>query len=364
MICTKCKKTIDDSFIYCPHCGKKQTQTSAPKPRKRANGQGTVYKNSGRRTKPWVVRRNGVLLGSTATKAEAYELLEKTKSTNTDYIGITLGDVFELWKPAHYKTVDTDTQQTYNNAWLRLSELKDKKMRDIKTHHLQKLIDDAVTKKGTPLSLSGKKKISILAKLLFDYAMQNDITDKNYAEFVKLEASAKKEKNVFTPEDIQKFISDSSLTSQIMLVLIYTGFRINELFDLTPDAVNLELNYIIGGEKTERGRNRVVPIHNSIRPIVENWVSTNQKYLVENSAHGKMDASHFRSRDLYPLLEKLNIERKTPHDTRRTFATMAAASGMRPEIMQKIIGHAEYSTTTDYYIATYIDDLARAINKI
>ena len=44
--------------------------------------------------------------------------------------------------------------------------------------------------------------------------------------------------------------------------------------------------------------------------------------------------------------------------------SMAAASGMRPEIMQKIIGHVDYSTTTDFYIATYIEDLAKAMSQI
>lgn len=364
MICSKCKTTINDSFVYCPHCGKKQAQTAAPKPRKRANGEGTVYKNNGKRSKPWVARRNGVLIGSTATKAEAYELLEKTKNIDITLYDITLGQVFELWKESHYKTLNDDTITTYDVAWLRLSVLENKKMREVKTQHIQKIVDDAISKKGTPLSVSGKKKILILARQLFDYAVQNDVISKNYAEFVKLENNTKKEKNIFTKEDIQKFVADNSQASQIMLVLIYTGFRINELFDVTIKDVNLELGYIVGGEKTEAGINRVVPIHPFIRHIIEEWYLLGGEYLVKNSAGGKKEAHNFRARDLYPLLDALNIERKTPHDARRTFATMAAASGMRPEIMQKIIGHVDYSTTTDYYIATYIQDLANAINKM
>jgi integrase len=364
LICSKCKATIDNSFVYCPHCGKKQAQTTAPKPRKRANGEGSVYKVGGRRAKPWVVTRNKVVIGTTATRAEGYELLEKTKNIDVTTYDITLGHVFELWKESHYKTLNDDTITTYDVAWLRLSALENKKMREIKTQHIQKIVDDAISKKGTPLSVSGKKKILILARQLFDYAVQNDVISKNYAEFVKLENNTKKEKNIFTKEDIQKFVADNSYTSQIMLVLIYTGFRINELFDVTIKDVNLELGYIVGGEKTEAGINRVVPIHPAIRHIVESWCLCGGDYLVKNSESGKKNARNFRTRDLYPLLDALNIERKTPHDARRTFATMAAASGMRPEVMQKIIGHADYSTTTDFYIKTQIQDLAEAINKI
>jgi integrase len=364
LICSKCKTTINDSFVYCPHCGKKQAQTAAPKPHKRANGQGSVYKVSGRRAKPWAVTRNKVLLGYCATKTEGYELLEKTKNVDMSSYSITLGQVFEMWKEPHFKKITPSTIKDYTLAWTRLSALESRRMRDIKTHEIQKIIDNAISANGKPLSLSAKKKISLLANQLFDFAMQNDIVDKNYAEYITHQKEEAKVKKIFTYEDIQKFTVDNSQASQIVLVLIYTGFRINELFSAKTKDVNLELGYIVGGEKTEKGKNRVIPIHPAILPIIKNWISQGGEYLVKNTEGGKMDDCHFRRRDFYPLLDRLGIERKTLHDTRRTFATMAAASGMRPEVMQKIIGHVDYSTTTDYYIATYIEDLSKAMSQI
>ena len=46
MECIKCKKLIDDDFTFCPYCGKKQIREK--KPRRRGNGQGTVYKDGNR----------------------------------------------------------------------------------------------------------------------------------------------------------------------------------------------------------------------------------------------------------------------------------------------------------------------------
>ena len=45
MTCSKCKKDINGSFMYCPYCGTKITATAEKKTKKRGNGQGTVYKS-------------------------------------------------------------------------------------------------------------------------------------------------------------------------------------------------------------------------------------------------------------------------------------------------------------------------------
>ena len=73
-------------------------------------------------------------------------------------------------------------------------------------------------------------------------------------------------------------------------------------------------------------------------------------------------AANFRRRDYYPLLEKLKIERKTPHATRHTYASWARRSGMATEILQKILGHADYSTTANIYVHTDISELIAAVD--
>lgn len=47
------------------------------------------------------------------------------------------------------------------------------------------------------------------------------------------------------------------------------------------------------------------------------------------------------------------IERKTPHATHHTYASRAVKEGLPPEMLQKILGHADYSTTANIY--THID---------
>ena len=62
-------------------------------------------------------------------------------------------------------------------------------------------------------------------------------------------------------------------------------------------------------------------------------------------------------------LDKLGIERKTPHATRHTYASEARKNGMAPEILQKILGHADYSTTANIYVHTDIEELLAAVER-
>ena len=45
--------------------------------------------------------------------------------------------------------------------------------------------------------------------------------------------------------------------------MIYTGMRIGELFGLRTE--NVHETYVIGGEKTKAGRNRIIPIRSEGR---------------------------------------------------------------------------------------------------
>lgn len=121
----------------------------------------------------------------------------------------------------------------------------------------------------------------------------------------------------------------------------------------------------------------MIPINSLVLPYIKHWyeiaVASGQEHLIVNNAGKKKDVKNFRSREFYPVLEELGIQghvdkehpaRLTPHSTRHTFASLAVRSGMAPEILQKIIGHADYSTTADIYIHENLDDLKNGIELI
>ena len=196
----------------------------------------------------------------------------------------------------------------------------------------------------------GTKKFPLFCNLALDFF---------YQVFVKLPENIKKEKEIFSDSDIARLEADGSETAKIILMLIYTGMRIGELFSLPLE--DCHENYVVGGEKTEAGRNRVIPIKPEGRRHFSYFAAHAEGPLLLSGYTGDKVAANFRRRNYYPLLDKLGIERKTPHATRHTYASRARKSGMPPEILQKILGHADYSTTANIYVHTDIEELVKSV---
>ena len=379
MPCIKCKKSIPDDAIYCPYCGKKQVQ-QRKKTIKRANGTGSVYKLSGNLRNPWkaVITkyvdnvRETIPIGCYATKTEALEALARTeKGKVTNKYNMSLEEIYELWKGEHFRKIGIDGQQGYVASWPYFSDNHNTKARDLSTQIIQNAIDKAIAK---GMSRSKCEKIKQLGSQLCKYCMRENLIDKNYAEFVTLPKSKKSQKQIFDANSIAKlFTASDDMTAQIILTMVYSGMRVNELFSIKREDVYLEKQYMVGGEKTEAGKNRIIPIHPKIMPFVKDWYDEGHQYLISNSVGNKMDDDNFRKRKFYPLLERLGIieplkpgeKRKlTPHSSRHTFVSSMVSNKARPEILQQVVGHEKYETTIDYYDHITDEDIKEMVAEV
>ena len=182
-----------------------------------------------------------------------------------------------------------------------------------------------------------------------------------YDQFIQLYSKQKKEKEIFTEEEIEKIEKDGSEASRIILMLLSTGMRIGELFSLRLE--DYHETYLIGGSKTEAGRNRVIPIRPEGRAHFKYFAELATGPLFLSGYVGQKTYANYRNRDYYPLLNKLGIAKKTPHATRHTYASRAVKEGMPPELLQKILGHADFSTTANVYTHIDIDTLVKAVEE-
>lgn len=390
MLCKKCRKEIPEESVYCMWCGRKQVQ--AERIKRRPNGTGTVYKMAGSLHKPWraVVSKGKrrIQVGYYATQTEALKAIAAFElpgsSVRSD---MTLEDVYEAWSATKDDTISKSTQDVYKAAWKNMESIRHLQIAEIRTQDYQQIVDNLKKTK----SRSTCTKVKILASQLCKWAVQNDIIDRNYAEFIVLPAEKnEEEKKYFTEEEIRiLWDARDDYTARIVLVMIYTGFRINELFSIKVEDVHIDVpvtkdrtvSYMIGGEKTEAGKNRTVAIHSKILPFIKEWVSEKgRRYLIEcvpstrvrkdgtiytaENKHLPMEDHNFRSRSYYPLLDKLGIERISPHKARHTFATRGARSGISQVVLQNLLGHANYETTADYYTHVDLLQLADGIEMI
>jgi site-specific recombinase XerD len=344
--CIKCKAALPDGALFCPMCGKKQVAEKR-KALKRANGTGTVYKLSGRRARPWVAAKNRVVIGYYERKTDALDALERLNGKPlTERYNMTFAEVFEAWKAEHYKEIGKQSIRSYDAAFKVFASLHDKKFRDLRTADFQAVLAPHMGKSRSTVS-----KHKNLITQMSEWAMREEICTTNFAQFIKVPEAMKKEKNIFTEEDIQKLEKDGSDAAKIVLMLLSTGMRIGELFSLP--VADYHGAYVVGGEKTDAGRNRIIPIRPEGRQYFEYFVARATGELLISGYSGQKVVENFRKRDFYPLLDRLGISKKTPHATRHTYASRAVKEGLAPEMLQKILGHADYSTTANVY--THID---------
>lgn len=383
MLCKKCKQIIPDNALFCSFCGKKQTAAPKTRHRKRAHGTGTIKKDT-RYKKPYLAYAPSTRGGKGRIYIGAYPDIKTAQAALEDFIkngrpelyNATLEDIYKLWSDTHYKRIGDSGRQLYSAMWKRLKTIKDIKMSELRTVHFQEIVNTATSK-------SAAEALKTLCVMLCKYAMENDVVNKNYAAFIRIPKFDKSEKVIFTAEQIATLWEHSDdKRIQAILAMIYMGFRIGEITALKPDDVNIDGSYVIGGEKTEAGKNRIIPFPPSILEIkgfFEQWISE----VESGSTLFNLTNAEFRNLYFYQPLSELGMvkgeprnktknsawkfedkKHLTPHSTRHTFASLSAAAGMRPENLQKIIGHANFSTTAEVYIHQNVNELAAEMAKL
>lgn len=353
MNCIKCCSELPEGATYCPYCGKKQVQER--KKLKRANGAGTVYKLSGRRRRPWVAAKNKVVIGYFERKTDALEALERlTGKGVTERYNMTFAEVYQEWSTEHFKTITPGGANSYKIAYKGFSALHDRKFRDLRTKDFQDIIDA----KGPKVSITQKYK-QLLGQM-YRWAMREEIVTQNFGQFVQVQSAPKKEKGIFTDDEIERLVKDDSEAAKIILMLLGTGMRIGELFALKIE--NCHGNYVVGGSKTEAGRNRVIPIRPEAREYFQYFINQATGDRLLSGYAGCRDADNFRARDYHFILKRLDIPYKSPHSTRHTYTSRAVKEGVPPEILQRILGHTDYAMTANVYTHIDADTLIKAVD--
>ena len=373
MKCIKCNKSIPDGSLFCNFCGKKQVTQKKKKSRSRA-GQGSVtfHKGNQKYYARITVNKKKVALGYFKTEVEAWAAIDKAlkEDVGSNY-NWTVSDCYDKWSELHYQNLTKSGEQGYKNAWRYFDKIKQMKMRDVKTSHLQCCINKAASE----YSRSVCEKVKSLASQLCKFAMKEDLINKNYADFLELPPQEESETTPFTDEEVKVLLkNDSDDTVKIILILIYTGWRPSELLNLEIKNIDMENGFIRGGSKTEAGKNRIVPISSKIENYVKYFYDkaliNNQKYLLVNSVGGKINLSNFRKRQFYKTLLKIGIleneddHHVTPYSTRHTFATMCDRAGIDDNLLIKMIGHTSKKTTNKFYIHKTEKDMKNAIEAI
>ena len=354
MDCIKCKATLPDGAIYCPLCGKKQV-AEKKKRRKRANGSGTIYKLPGNRRKPWAAARNGIYLGSFPTYAAAQKMLERTTDVDiNDKYNLTFAQIYERWKPVHAREVTAGQMGCYRAAFNQSTKLHDLKFRNLRKSDFMSVILD-MEQAGKALSTC--EKVMQLFGQLSKWAMDEGIVNQNHAQHVKTTAQKKSTKRAFTEAEISAIKQASGRARPIALILIASGARTIELFNVP--LYDCHENYFISGSKAKKGQpatRRVIPIAadglESYHALLKEAKESGGKRLIDGYK-GNRNSTNFQKRDFAELMDELGISDMTPYSCRHTFSTRAVKAGISPQALSRMMGHTDIKTADQHY--THLD---------
>lgn len=340
---------------------------------RRANGTGTVYKVTGRKlrrpyramiTAGWrddgrAIRKT---IGYYEKAKDAWDALSQYTINPEDFE--TKKILFKqawAWMLADKERQGVDMKQAkYGAVEDKIPHLMNIPIVDIKVAHLQQIIDD-----NKHLSYSTLQHIKAGLNGAFKAAIKNDVLVKNYASMVILPPPTKSDLHKpFTPEDVYTLWQHTDVPLvRILLIYIYTGMRPIELRKIERQNVFLKERYMIGGVKTEAGKNRIIPIAECIYPFVSELYALSQfqqspLLVPKGYVPVRLDPPIRR------LLKQLNIEEHLPHDGRHTFITMSDNIGMNEKILKSIVGHVQNDVTNDVYIHKTVQQLVDAVNQL
>lgn len=365
MICRKCSLTIPDGSAFCNHCGVKQSVKAKGGPKKRGNGQGTVYK----RGKTWQIE---LTLGKddTGVRIRKFKGGFKTKKEALEYIPIlreetpkeakTLQHYYNSFESSELPRLGRTTQCAYRIAWRRLGSVHNVPMKDMSVVKLRDLVADEA-----PTFDPASDMKSLLSRL-FKLAIADGEVNVNMSEYILLPPKNEKERTPWTKDEQQiiwQGYSDGEVMASYLLLMIYTGMMPGELINCKRSMVNLKNKVIVGaGLKTKTRKSTPIVLADLIIPVVQTILTYTKDGDDQNTNLLCMDKTTFYE-EYHIFTDKYKIRDLPVYSCRHTTATALALAEVRPSVIQKVMRHARFSTT-EHYIHPDTSDALAAVNIV
>ena len=381
--CPECGHSVSSIAISCPHCGYPMNMTpycktanmgQIKKPRKKhkklPNGFGSIKKLSGNRCRPYAAyppvvefRSNGSpvtvpAVGYFEDWYTAFDALREYNKAPYDLSSrnITFKEVYQNYFTEKYernkkRTFSKSSKDSANAAFKNCYALHGRKFNELKKSDLQNVID------ACPLKHASLELIVSLFKGMYRYALENEITDKDYSQFITINIKDDDEKGEpFTQEKLDLLWKNSSKDHvETILIMIYSGFRIKAFESL---LINTEEWYFKGGVKTDAGKGRIVPIHESIKDFA-------RRFNPESFSTQAFRLNFYRTLEDLGIAYTENGKKHTPHDCRHTFSWLCDHYHVDELSKHMLMGH---SLGNDVERSVYghrtLDELRDEIHKI
>lgn len=315
------------------------------------------------------------------------------KGIVTDDKNLTVSEWSDKWVDLYKSDKEMATIKMYKDAirlyikpYLGNYQLKNLKQSDI-VYMLNELEKKHITR---------KKEVALLTiKQILDKAVENDYIYKNVARGIKIKKHKSEEKEPLDNNVIDKVknLAKNDSNAFMVLFLIYTGLRREELVPLQYKDVNLDNKYILINKavhfeknqpilkKTKNTEIRKVPIFNIIYDKLKEMKEehSDDDYIFPNTLNKMMSETTLKRKLIY-VLNKLNkVYSDTPksmsnekteqikftlHQLRHTYVCILHKAGIDLKQAQSWTGHKDVKVLLNIYTHLDDEDNQNSIDKV
>jgi len=266
-------------------------------------------------------------------------------------------------RPGSYTNVRISLEK-----WV-IPEIGHIKLDKLRVEHIDKLIENVKEKRGP------KRANGILShfNLVASWGMKRRFLEYNPGKAVDKFKVNSREKVILTDEEIEKLLAVALPRDRTIISIgLYAGLRRSEIFALDKEDLDFAKNTIhvryqlLQGKKEEPktiSSKREVPIIQPLREALEEYAEEVSIFgcLFPSAKGGRLHSEEWSYSTFTDLVKKTGIRECVFNDTRHTFGTKCAVSGVPVEMLAKIMGHSSIQTTYKYYYAPTIQDKIKGI---
>lgn len=343
-------------------------------------------------------------------KSEVVEKMQKAMTTTNIAGYIEKGDqLFEnlmsYWLyNIKAKEIKSTSLKKYDQTFrirIKNSVLANTKIKDVNILKLQMFIDALA--ESNKFSTALISDTLTLIKAFLDYTITIGILQANPADYVKVPKEKKKKieikkYNVFDKDEQEKIINFLDLddfVEQALFIDFFTGLRQGELRGLKSknflgdtlkieEQLNREYEFTNDGKSKLVSKNtetdlktesayRIIPLPKLAKNLMKKIkISAAKKYFKTGKVFNE-ESLLFVDDFLKPIEEKrlnrrvksickkLEIEKRTLHSIRHSYATRLFEAGIDIKTVQQLMGHSDYKTTLDIYTHVMPEQKEKAI---
>lgn len=319
------------------------------------------YDENGKRITKWLTAR-------TIAELERKILEVKTDiASGRDMLtgDVLFGDYAELWLKTYKAGRGVNTVAMYRNlVERRFLPLYGLKVRDIRSTHLQALINDCSAFPRTC------EQMRMTLRQIFRQAIEDDIITKNPAASLELPRHVKKEKRALTAEEKDAVLAaDLTVRERAFVMILFgCGLRPGELYALTWQDIDfknsvINVNKSIVFENNNKPRLSYPKTNKSIRSVdaPKGVINALKAYRVTTIAPKLFGSPGGDYKGMTGYLKewgriKKKIEAALGHETdltmycfRHNYASELYYAGVSMKEAQRLMGHTSYKMIMEVY---------------